>query len=666
MEELKPKVPEVGTTDKDETDTDDDAQPGDANINNEGNGNNNGKPGNGHGNGNNGNNGNGNKPTTTPDPVEPEPVDPDPDVPETPDTPEPGNNGNGNGNNGNGNSAGNNGQGNGNNASNGDGNGSINKTSTVVKNFVVDYNTETFEPLMEHEVNGLDYKYVYGNDRLSVDISPINNSMSIVENGDHIRLYYHMDYLGTADYLTSPVSGRVEAWTHYNEWGLIVHNAVLKCGQRELDLVKRYATHDFDSVMEMYYAKARFYDAHDRRFTAVDPILDPSGYDLREYVENPVQLVQYLYVANDPILLIDLLGLNPTNAFLNIDWSKVSKITGNADNAMGQEQYVGLSSVWKQLQEYYPNAEIRSNNGYLSYYVSNGGNYLQLQKQPNANIFTVSMMKDGKLQTVSLTGKSNSFVSKNLLEGYFRKVWCEDYYLDDVPITDTRYILATLRIADALAEVQELDIRETERAGLREARNFIITGQGKHYNNYYVAIEMQNSKRLKENEIGMRNMLIGGSLLLSGWSFAAGVSGAAYATELGFASFVVSETVSAANNDLEGISLGIVGLIPNDLLQSAILAYSTVSFGEGLEDKVVAPENDYIDLYVMSAGRYYRMTFEVTPDGRLVDFIPNICTDYKLGYEYESHKGQVPPDLKSKYEITPGGRIDYKEWSYGS
>ena len=118
-----------------------------------------------------------------------------------------------------------------------------------------------------------------------------------------------MDYLGSADYLTSPVSGRVEAWTHYNEWGLIVHNAVLKCGQRELDLVKRYATHDFDSVLGMYYAKARFYDAHDRRFTAVDPILDPSGYDLREYVENPVQLVQYLYVGSNPIIFIDPLGL---------------------------------------------------------------------------------------------------------------------------------------------------------------------------------------------------------------------------------------------------------------------------------------------------------------------------------------------------------------------
>ena len=73
--------------------------------------------------------------------------------------------------------------------------------------------------------------------------------------------------------------------------------------------MKRYATHDYDSVLEMYYAKARFYDAHDRRFTAVDPILDPSGYDLREYVKNPVQFVQYLYVEDSPLIYVDYLGM---------------------------------------------------------------------------------------------------------------------------------------------------------------------------------------------------------------------------------------------------------------------------------------------------------------------------------------------------------------------
>lgn len=186
----------------------------------------------------------------------------------------------------------------------------VKKTSTVVKEFVVDYTTETHEPLMEHEVNGLDYRYVYGNDRLSVNITGVENGSSkLIENGNQIRLYYHMDYLGTADYLTSPLTGKVESWTHYNEWGEITHNAVLKCGQRELDLVKRYATHDFDAVLNQYYAKARFYDAENRHFTAMDPILDPSQYSIKEYVDNPMQLVQYLYVSNNPIVYIDPLGL---------------------------------------------------------------------------------------------------------------------------------------------------------------------------------------------------------------------------------------------------------------------------------------------------------------------------------------------------------------------
>ncbi|MEA5095216.1 MAG: RHS repeat-associated core domain-containing protein [Sedimentibacter saalensis] len=120
-----------------------------------------------------------------------------------------------------------------------------------------------------------------------------------------------MDYLGTADYLTSPMTGKIESWTHYNEWGEITHNAVLKCGQRELDMVKRYATHDYDSVLGMYYAKARFYDAEDRRFTAIDPILDGSVYDITDYATNPVQFVQYLYVKNNPVIYIDPDGLRP-------------------------------------------------------------------------------------------------------------------------------------------------------------------------------------------------------------------------------------------------------------------------------------------------------------------------------------------------------------------
>ncbi|WP_019229752.1 DUF6883 domain-containing protein [Sedimentibacter sp. B4] len=188
----------------------------------------------------------------------------------------------------------------------------LNKTSTVVKQFVVDYTSDTFEPLMEYEVNSLEYRYIYGNDRLSVNITGVDTSAgNLIEKVNQIRLYYHMDYLGTADYLTSPMTGKVEGWTHYNEWGEITHNAVLKCGQRELDMVKRYATHDYDSVLSMYYAKARFYDAQNRRFDSTDQILDGSVYDITDYAKDPVQLIQYLYVKNNPVIYIDPDGLRP-------------------------------------------------------------------------------------------------------------------------------------------------------------------------------------------------------------------------------------------------------------------------------------------------------------------------------------------------------------------
>jgi len=177
----------------------------------------------------------------------------------------------------------------------------LNKTSTVVKQFVLDYTSDTFEPLMEYELNGLEYRYVYGNDRLSVNITGVDTSAgNLIEKVNQIRLYYHMDYLGTADYLTSPMTGKVESWTHYNEWGEITHNAVLKCGQRELDMVKRYATHDYDSVLGMYYAKARFYDAQNRRFVEIDSV--------KGNIMEPMSMVQYLYVINNPTNYIDILG----------------------------------------------------------------------------------------------------------------------------------------------------------------------------------------------------------------------------------------------------------------------------------------------------------------------------------------------------------------------
>ena len=88
---------------------------------------------------------------------------------------------------------------------------------------------------------------------------------------------------------------------------------MLKCGTRELDLVKTYTGHERDSVLGQYYAKARMYDTADKhgsskgnklgdkRFTAVDPV--------KGNVRNPQSLVQYTYVLNNPLMYVDPLGM---------------------------------------------------------------------------------------------------------------------------------------------------------------------------------------------------------------------------------------------------------------------------------------------------------------------------------------------------------------------
>lgn len=192
----------------------------------------------------------------------------------------------------------------------------LNKTSHVIKDFVIDYNSAAQENLMEYELydEGLTYRYVYGTDKLGVTAYTIpNGSASVTTENGEIPLYYHMDHMGSSEFLTSDVTQRITSWTSYDEWGNITHNAVLKCGTRELDLVKNYTGHERDSVLGMYYAKARMYDTADKhgstkgnklgdkRFMAVDPV--------KGNVRNPQSMVQYTYVLNNPLLYVDPLGL---------------------------------------------------------------------------------------------------------------------------------------------------------------------------------------------------------------------------------------------------------------------------------------------------------------------------------------------------------------------
>ena len=97
------------------------------------------------------------------------------------------------------------------------------------------------------------------------------------------------------------MAGKVTSYATYDDWGELTAKAIVKMGVRMLDLVQEYTGHAYDQVLDLYYAKARMYDAHDRRFVAVDWV--PG--DIRK----TQSLTQYVYCHNNPIVFWDPLGL---------------------------------------------------------------------------------------------------------------------------------------------------------------------------------------------------------------------------------------------------------------------------------------------------------------------------------------------------------------------
>ena len=171
---------------------------------------------------------------------------------------------------------------------------------------------------MEGGAGGLTYRYTYGLEKINVAMSGnLGGSGNLNQNGI-VKLWYHHDHLGTTDFLSDNVSGKVTSYVTYDDWGNPTAKAILKMGVRELDLVLEYTSYPYDQVLGIYFAQARMYDAADRRFMAVDPV--------KGSIVNPMTMVQYTYVLDNPIKYVDPLGLavNPYNAIRsNINWANV-------------------------------------------------------------------------------------------------------------------------------------------------------------------------------------------------------------------------------------------------------------------------------------------------------------------------------------------------------
>jgi RHS repeat-associated protein len=218
----------------------------------------------------------------------------------------------------------------------------------------------------------------------------------------------------------------------------LTDKTVVRDGNHSLDLVAEYTGHPYDQVLDLYYAKARMYDAADRRFMAVDLV---KGTDA-----NPQSLVQYAYCLNNPIKFIDPFGLaanNPVDLLSNsANFANVSKITHN-----GNDYYTirGVMDVLGGVVKYIKETEsVNLSLVYSSITVMVAYSVKDLYANNSITSASGIWMMDSSSYsgfgaisgTLPILYKSSNTTYVNLgdLRKYFEKVWCGSDYKDNQAI----------------------------------------------------------------------------------------------------------------------------------------------------------------------------------------------------------------------------------------
>jgi len=163
-----------------------------------------------------------------------------------------------------------------------DGNRTQKADNSAITNYVVDRNQRFAQVVHEMDVqNATQVTYTYGDDLISQDRAA-NIS------------YYHYDGLGSTRSLTDFL-GQVTDTYDYNAYGTMLDQS------GTTDNSYLYTGEQFDSALDNYYLRARYYDPANGRFTAMDSWL---GEDNR-----PLSLNKYNYTESDPINGVDPSGL---------------------------------------------------------------------------------------------------------------------------------------------------------------------------------------------------------------------------------------------------------------------------------------------------------------------------------------------------------------------
>ena len=142
---------------------------------------------------------------------------------------------------------------------------------TYDRDYVIDYTSPENDDL---------YVYALGNGQLEYEQRHVYAGSERLEqftekgNGGWERtLYVHEDVMGNTRYYTK-ATGQSFAELEYDAWGQPVSPNKLVNNDHGNYVFATFTGHIYDTTMDIYFAEARFYDAANRQWLAMDPVKD--------------------------------------------------------------------------------------------------------------------------------------------------------------------------------------------------------------------------------------------------------------------------------------------------------------------------------------------------------------------------------------------------------
>lgn len=226
----------------------------------------------------------------------------------------------------------------------------INNTHTThagkvyARDYVIDYTSFENDDLMVFaEGNGqLEYeqKHVYaGSERIE----------QFTDKGNWERtLYVHEDVMGNTRYYTK-ANGQSFAELTYDAWGMPESPNKLLNNDHGNYVFATFTGHIYDTTLDIYFAEARFYDANNRTWLAMDPVKDGQNW--------------YQYCYSNPTTYWDPLGLWGTST-----GSKQAQLSGSGvTDALGKI----VSYAWNEYKNLNIAYHLGFVEGLLSFYSGN-------------------------------------------------------------------------------------------------------------------------------------------------------------------------------------------------------------------------------------------------------------------------------------------------------